>query len=52
MSEIAQEICDNTEPGWTVEDDSILICPCGHRIEWDGACPEGHVSPIRQAGMI
>lgn len=31
---------------------SILICPCGNRIEQDGECPNGHVSPLREEGFI
>ena len=38
--------------GWIVEDDAVLICPHGHRIEYDGKCPEGCVSPLREMGMI
>jgi hypothetical protein len=37
---------------WEVEDDSVLRCPCGHLVEYDGACPSGHVSPLREVGMI
>ena len=37
--------------GWDSMDDE-LICPCGDTIELDGECPEGHVSPLRLAGMI
>lgn len=40
------------EAGWEYIDDTALSCPCGHSIEWDGQCPEGHVSPLRAAGMI
>jgi hypothetical protein len=29
-----------------------FVCPCGHEIEQDGQCPEGCVSPMRQAGAI
>lgn len=36
---------------WDSMDDA-LICPCGDTIELDGECPEGHVSPLRLAGMI
>ena len=52
--EIAQQVCDEQagEGEWEVRDDSILVCPCGNYIEWDGECPEGHVSPIRAAGFI
>lgn len=38
--------------GWSVTYDGLLKCPCGHRVEDDGQCPEGHVSPLRQMGMI
>jgi hypothetical protein len=38
--------------GWEYVDDSVLMCPCGDNIEWDGECAEGHVSPIRRAGLI
>lgn len=31
---------------------SVLICPHGHRVEQDGSCPEGCVSPLREMGMI
>lgn len=37
---------------WTVVDDTVLLCPCGHRVEYDGACLEGCVSPLRARGMI
>jgi len=29
-----------------------LRCPCGRVIELDGECPNGHVSILRQKGMI
>lgn len=50
--EQAQQICDGVEPGWIVEDDSVLICPHGNRVEWDGESFDGCVSPILTAGMI
>lgn len=37
-----QENC----PGWSVDPVGVLICPCGHRVEDDGECPNGHKSPI------
>lgn len=40
------------DKGWEVQSSSIVICPCGHRIEWDGTCPEGHESPLRELGYI
>lgn len=39
--------------GWDQSGDGmVLICPCGHRIETDGECPNGHVSPLREMGLI
>ena len=32
--------------------DDTFICPCGTEIELDGECPDGHVSPMRELGMI
>lgn len=29
-----------------------LVCPCGDRIEDDGSCPQGCISPFVLAGMI
>lgn len=29
-----------------------LICPCGHEIEQDGQCPNGHESPLLTLGLI
>jgi hypothetical protein len=49
MEEYAREIAPE---GWDVESDSILITPCGCAIEWDGQCPHGIVSFIRQMGAI
>ena len=37
---------------WDISADGMLLCPCGRRVEDDGECPDGHVSPLRQAGMI
>lgn len=39
-------------PNWSVVDGSLLECPCGHQIEYDGECPEGHKSPLKRMGMI
>ena len=38
--------------GWEVEDESVLICPHGHCIEYDGTCPDGCVSPLVEMGLI
>lgn len=32
--------------------DSCLICPHGHLIEQDGACPDGCISPLIENGLI
>jgi hypothetical protein len=37
---------------WDVSPDGVLVCPCGHRVEDDGSCPNGHESPLRGAGLI
>lgn len=29
-----------------------LRCPHGHSIEYDGSCPEGCTSPLREQGVI
>jgi hypothetical protein len=33
-------------------DESCIICPCGDEIEQDGMCSEGHLSPLKQEGLI
>ncbi len=38
--------------GWEYVDSSVLCCPCGHCIEYDGECPNGCVSPLFDLGMI
>jgi len=39
--------------GWDQSSDGVvLICPHGHRIETDGSCPDGCVSPLREMGLI
>ena len=37
--------------GWESDGD-ILTCPCGHIVEMDGECPEGHTSPFVKHGLI
>jgi hypothetical protein len=37
---------------WSTDGLGVLICPCGNRVEDDGQCPNGHVSPMRQEGFI
>ena len=39
--------------GWEVVSDVSICCAeHGYDIEWDGVCPEGCVSAIRQMGWI
>lgn len=51
MNEMFEEMLPE---GWTTDGlgPEVLICPHGHRIEQDGECPEGCVSPLRAWGMI
>ena len=37
---------------WIVQDDSVLISPNGHRVEYDGTSPDGEESPLLVLGMI
>lgn len=39
-------------PEWTTDGMGVLICPCDHRVEDDGECPNGHRSPMLEAGII
>lgn len=48
MDELIAEVLPDD---WDVEDE-LLICPHGHVIELDGACPDGCVSPLRDQGLI
>ena len=40
--------------GWAIGGvaNDLLICPCGHTIEQDGVCPNGHESPLMTLGLI
>lgn len=41
--------------GWELEGDDLdglLVCPHGDKIEMDGVCSKGCVSPLRTAGLI
>lgn len=40
-------------PDWEADDDgAVFTCPCGDRIEPDGVCPQGCVSPLMQIGIM
>ena len=45
-------VIDGLDEEWEVLADGTLVCPCGHRVEDDGECPNGHTSPLIRAGMI
>ncbi len=52
MKEEMLSITGHDREGWTVDMNGFFICPCGHRIEDDGGCPEGCVSPMVEVGLI
>jgi len=54
MSMTAQkrELVESQDGDWMVGADGVIVCPCGHRIEDDGQCPNGHESPMRSMGLI
>ena len=53
MNEAFQELFNSEGFGkWTVEDESVLISPNGHRVEYDGTSPDGEQSPLILMGMI
>lgn len=37
---------------WSVDHMGMLVCPCGRKVEDDGECPNGHVSPLRENALI
>jgi hypothetical protein len=57
MDEFAEFIENVLPEDWSIYDpemgsDCLLECPCGNVVEHDGVCPNGHVSPLREAGII
>lgn len=50
MKAMKRKLVEGTD--WIVEHDGMLVCPCGHRVEDDGTCPNGHTSPMRERGLI
>jgi len=40
------------DQGWELIDESLMMTPNGHMIEWDGVSPDGEISPLIQMGMI
>jgi hypothetical protein len=56
MNRIIEEMLEAVgAEGWSTDGyglDANLIAPDGCMIEQDGRCPHGHVSPLREAGMI
>jgi len=51
-ADMKREFVRQADGDWDVDHAGVIICPCGHRIEDDGECPNGHVSPMRSAGLI
>lgn len=52
---MTEGIAELLPEGWELEDPHgglELVCPHGHTIEPDGACPEGCASPLRILGLI
>lgn len=47
-----RDVIRSIDSDWDVSHDGTLICPCGRRVEDDGDCPDGHVSPLKRHGMI
>lgn len=37
---------------WEIIDESCLLSPNGHTIEWDGTSPDDEVSPLILIGVI
>lgn len=56
MFDLDELLAENGFEEWSTDGfgpfDSCLICPCGITIEQDGRCPNGHLSPLRQLGLI
>lgn len=52
MKEKFLEKTGKLDEGWSVSPGGVLVCPCGYRIEDDGGCPNGHVSPLKGFGII
>lgn len=46
-----REIVESVD-GWTLENEAVLVCPHGNRIEPDGRCPDGCESPLITMGLI
>jgi hypothetical protein len=53
--DIIAEVIAADYPDWDTDGFGMsanLICPCGIVIEQDGRCPNGHVSPLIEMGLI
>lgn len=50
MREMYEKVLEGT--GWVFINSSVLECPCGHRVELDGKCPNGCKSPLLKKGLI
>jgi hypothetical protein len=52
MFGMKRQVIQNMDNEWTVSGDGVLVCPCGQRVEDDGKCSSGHVSPMVKKGLI
>lgn len=53
MIEAATELLESLGlDEWEVLDESTLLTPNGHVIEWDGVSPDGEASPLMALGLI
>lgn len=50
MEHLKRKLVEGTD--WTTDGMGTLLCPCGHRVEDDGRCPNGHESIMLQKGLI
>jgi hypothetical protein len=52
MVQLKREVIEGRDDDWTVSATGMLVCPCGELVEDDGACPDGHESPLKGMGLI
>jgi hypothetical protein len=52
LTDMKRDVVESADGDWMVGADGVIVCPCGHRIEDDGNCPDGHTSPLRSKGLI
>lgn len=52
MSDVAQELMEDAGFHDYEVEDSVITCPDGERLEWDGACQCHGDSPLKKLGWI